>query len=779
MVIAAPLRPLLRRALGALFALALVVALLPPGWSAAAGTPTHPLRQSTYSLAWQAPFNRPDFYPLERRPAISAYRPHAEWVGRLILPPASPEGLAHDWVWLEVQQAPPHQAGLIGQILRLEWSDEPQLQELVRRVTTDIRFGRQASHSRAQGNVLPDRLDGRRRVGPLQSLAGAHPHDDLLVALQPLALEPGRIVIDRPPLQITGRWSALVQFEAELPGDRFRVRHFNPTTGRFDGALDTIRVPQQPRDRYGRWMSTPRGLVGAPAGVDGWYVHGAPDADGLFTVQALEPRALLRLPAQRQVDGVQPGLVFVSEGNWADTPQRRGHIGRVQLQGGEGGWQLGDRALVMHSFGGIGGRLGEPTPMATVTGHFAFGEAWVVADPFTGEPRFEIHYHQIYANNPNGIVAGRQDWSAFSGDLQRGWMGTRPISDALIRLDLHPAVADRFLRELSLQAEVLMARYRSGDGGGVALVTPATSCVQDSAQALELAIAGLRDPGPGLTSLRTGLRHLLQPFGLQRSDWRHNGALVAMAQPQGQFQRGGLLDGILSWRTMIPRRGYDDLAALMLNNGASLRVLRTNQLPGGDTAIAPLPPTLLFGRIPPLSLVLRRSTDALFTPLTSATLLAGAPLGVIYGAGALVLGWWSRWLPRRWPLPPLKLLWQAPRRLLGLLLLPALLEEWLFRVLLLPNRLEGFQQPQLLGWAALSLGLFVLYHPLAAMSWYRPGRPLFLQKPFLLQCTWLGLACTVLYLQSGSLWPPVLLHWLAVVCWLEQLEGRNQLSTNG
>jgi len=208
-------------------------------------------------------------------------------------------------------------------------------------------------------------------------------------------------------------------------------------------------------------------------------------------------------------------------------------------------------------------------------------------------------------------------------------------------------------------------------------------------------------------------------------------------------------------------------------------VLRTNQLPGGDTAIEPLAPTLLFGRNPPVSLVLRRSTDALFTPLGQAALLAGLPLGLIYGAGALALGWWSHWLPRRWPLPPIRLLWQAPRRLVSLFLLPALLEEWLFRVLLLPNRLEGFQQPQLLGWAALSLGLFVAYHPLAALTWYPQGRPLFLQRPFLLQCTWLGLLCTLLYLQSGSIWPPALLHWVAVVCWLEQLEGRRRLSGTG
>ena len=47
----------------------------------------------------------------------------------------------------------------------------------------------------------------------------------------------------------------------------------------------------------------------------------------------------------------------------------------------------------------------------------AFGEAEVIADPFGGEPRFDLRYRQIYANNPDGIVAGSQEWSAWSGNL--------------------------------------------------------------------------------------------------------------------------------------------------------------------------------------------------------------------------------------------------------------------------------------------------------------------------------------------------------------------------
>ncbi|MEL7144109.1 MAG: CPBP family intramembrane glutamate endopeptidase, partial [Cyanobacteria bacterium J06573_11] len=80
-------------------------------------------------------------------------------------------------------------------------------------------------------------------------------------------------------------------------------------------------------------------------------------------------------------------------------------------------------------FGGIGGENQELTPVGTVTGHFSFGLARVVREPITQELQFNIHYQQIYAHNSGGIVSGTQDWTAYSGDMQRGWIGQRPFSD--------------------------------------------------------------------------------------------------------------------------------------------------------------------------------------------------------------------------------------------------------------------------------------------------------------------------------------------------------------
>ena len=116
---------------------------------------------------------------------------------------------------------------------------------------------------------------------------------------------------------------------------------------------------------------------------------------------------------------------------------------------------------------------------------------------------------------------------------------------------------------------------------------------------------------------------------------------------------------------------------------------------------------------------------------------------------------------------------------MGYLVMPALVEELLFRGLLLPHPLEGVSPIATAPWIALSTGLFVLYHPLAARLWYPQGRQVFNDPRFLLQCTLLALACALAYGLSGSLWWAVLIHWLAVVIWLEPLQGRRGFQGGG
>jgi predicted Abi (CAAX) family protease len=800
-----------------------LLSLLPGSLLAGSTTPPGADRAavSSYSLVQRAPFNRTDFYPLDRRPDPALYRPHADWIGRLILPePAEAAASAEDWVWLEVEQAPAAAAHLVGRRLPLAWSDQPRLRALVGLLTTDIHLGAEARSLSAQGNVVPWRLDGRSQVGPLQSLAGARPEDDLSVRLEGVelaaaadlrapqpALGEGPVLrIPTPPVQVSGRWMARVRLVKALPGregaggDLFVVRHYDSRSHSYGGPQETVRIPSQPPNRDGRRFFETTGLLDHPIGAEGWTVYGAPAADGLFTVQALLPQALVQLSPDGQLRGTAAGLGQIARGNWNAAANRRGSFRRTALEPDRMArpWAIGDHALLIHAFGGIGGPGGEPTPGFTVTGHFAFGEAEVIADPFGGEPRFDLRYHQIYANNPDGIVAGSQEWSAWSGNLQQGWLGLRPISDVLVRQD------PELLAALRLQAEVLMARYRSGDGRGVAAVTATTSCVQDSAQALWTTVELLRQgllsgPSPsashaGGESLGRAIEAVLVPFGIVRPDWHGNADLIAtalraadragpiarpVARPVegplvGPFQRGqSPLDALLSLHSILPRRGHDAFAALFLRRGAPLWILRTNQIPGATPRYEPLAPTLLLGRLPLVGELQRRLADGLLAPL-DARQVGFCLLGfALYAAAALAQGLGSGFLEPGHP-------WPRPRRLVSaaaaLLPMPALGEELLFRGALLPHPGEGTPWPQLLAWSALGIGLFVLYHPLAGRLWYRRAERVFHDPRFLLQTALLGVATTVLYQVSGSLWPAVLLHAVAVLVWLERLGGRQHLA---
>lgn len=114
-----------------------------------------------------------------------------------------------------------------------------------------------------------------------------------------------------------------------------------------------------------------------------------------------------------------------------------------------------------------------------------------------------------------------------------------------------------------------------------------------------------------------------------------------------------------------------------------------------------------------------------------------------------------------------------PLLALRVLLAPAIVEEVLFRVLPNPHPRESARSAVRILAAAGSLAAYVLVHPLAALL--SPAlRPVFLDPTFILLVALLGSICLISYVRSGSLWPPLVLHWLIVVGWLG-LGGRGFL----
>jgi uncharacterized protein len=115
----------------------------------------------------------------------------------------------------------------------------------------------------------------------------------------------------------------------------------------------------------------------------------------------------------------------------------------------------------------------------------------------------------------------------------------------------------------------------------------------------------------------------------------------------------------------------------------------------------------------------------------------------------------------------------AEAMLFGVLFLqPALVEELLFRGLLLPREGSAWTRDRLLPVAAAALALYVAAHPINAWVFRPQVFELFTSPAYLALTTLLGIACTAAYLISRSIWPGVIIHWLTVVLWIWLLDGR-------
>ena len=456
---------------------------------------------SNYARYIKADFNQPSYYPIAQS-YKDDYLPVAEWIGRLILPEVGERSLVNG-VYFEVHHAPSGQKDLIGKKVYLRWSDRSDLQAYVNQVKTSIDFSEQAYESVAQGIVHPTRLNHWRQVQALESLAGARPYDDVMVALGSAEVVKKTnisLYINREPIVITGKYYALVTIVRLLSGDCAVVRHYNCDRGDFSGTEETIYFPSVVPDRNGVLPATINNITQSPLNETGWYIYGAKNREGMFTVRAIAPRALLQLQPAKVISGLHKTTKYIRDRYWQGIKQKKGQIDSILLNPRNlpdteviDSFQEGDRLLLLHTFGGIGGNKKEFAPLGIFFGHFSFGLARVVREPLTQELCFKIAYAQVYTQNTTGIIAGSLNWTNYTGDRQFGWLGTRPITDIVVKLDVFDEYnfggLRRFpLNALAYQLDRMMARYRTGDGTGATFVGPANSCVQDSCQALYQAI---------------------------------------------------------------------------------------------------------------------------------------------------------------------------------------------------------------------------------------------------------------------------------------------------
>lgn len=173
-----------------------------------------------------------------------------------------------------------------------------------------------------------------------------------------------------------------------------------------------------------------------------------------------------------------------------------------------------------------------------------------------------------------------------------------------------------------------------------------------------------------------------------------------------------------------------------------------------------------------LRLAIHRLREAATTRPQAQDWLLAAGLITTLGLVAIPVGVFSHFLT-----PTLAdVSWVDSLRLAArVLLVPALVEEGFWRVLLLPHPTEIMSDRQRWQVGLPMLGLFVLMHPLNAITIYPMALATFTNPVFLMSATLLGLICTIAYWRSGSWWVVAAMHWLVVIVWLLFFGGYSAL----
>lgn len=103
---------------------------------------------------------------------------------------------------------------------------------------------------------------------------------------------------------------------------------------------------------------------------------------------------------------------------------------------------------------------------------------------------------------------------------------------------------------------------------------------------------------------------------------------------------------------------------------------------------------------------------------------------------------------------------------------PCLLEELVYRGLLVPHRDEKASSRSIFIQSSVALVIFIAAHPLNGRFFRPRAYDAFGHPVFLVSAGMLGLVCALTYRKTGSIYPAVIIHWLTVFAWIPFLGGK-------
>lgn len=410
----------------------------------------------------------------------------------------------------------------------------------------------------------------------------------------------------------------------------------------------------------------------SPAGVLGWFLYGELDSQivpgkNVFVAKAIEPRALLKVSGSFDViNSTAAAQEFLRyQDNFPTKNEYLTNEGltrskfaslendfrRLRLLPGAGQtllsaqnpiqklsyaesnnpFQLGETGLVVHLFHWITDAKGKKDvgPLGLVSGHYSYGFYEVIREPLTGELQFEVVYQQVYGQGPDGVISSRVSRSEYMGSFRRGWSNSIATTDALVRAPwlsqpIDPATGAQKVGYtpqyiLNDVLSLMTHAYRTGSGDGISSITAWASCVQDSSQALFIA---LRQVEKLLASTRgaqfcaanssgiKGICNLLSSLKKQfdasdifenapmRGDWVNNALELQIRRSNNVLENS--YAALASYKTALPRNAFNLFLGTMLERGADIMLMDNVQIGGYWTAeqrastYIPVPATSIF-----------------------------------------------------------------------------------------------------------------------------------------------------------------------------------------
>lgn len=552
----------------------------------------------------------------------SYYKPIGEWAGQIILPSAN-RRLPGGSVPFLVFSSPRKE--LVGRILKLSWNRRVAEENWFDQMSVDVKFNPKAkAFGEKAGCRFPSILEGWKKVSPFESLAANRSENTIEVVLKNVVCNGSEIFTSEEPVQVNGAAYCLAKFVGKQEGSLRRIRHFNPATRRFDGPEEIVTImPRKVAKGEDAPNTSVEDIENTGMNSGGWYMYGK-KLRNTFLVKSLEPR--LPLLVKPTVCISEPGQIknYVRKEVFSGLRSglyRTTYCADDQSESLSKQFPIGSRYLLIHLFGWrkiAGKKPGIMSILNLVTGHFAFGFAEVVRDKFTGEPRWDIEYKQVYGHNREEVVSGTMKWHAYMGNLRRGWMYSIPVADTIIDIpELQPYKINgkiiRPMRGLERELEQMMSKYRVGSGSGCSMVRPDVSCVQDSHCALYAGLDNLlrhlvptsefktlresSSPyGQRLNSLLTlakDVERTIASFGNAQGNWKEFAAEPFGTRDPSKVK--ALLRTFISIRTVFPRAAHDNLLRLAAKKNYRMWNILTCQIGGKIPQLIPQKPTSLIG----------------------------------------------------------------------------------------------------------------------------------------------------------------------------------------